>query len=228
LNAIAVVIGASGGIGSAVADLLETSNAYHSVIRLSRSSDPVLDLTDEQSVETAAAHCEKQGELRLVFNATGFLHGGDIQPEKALKQLSVEAMEKNFRLNAVGPALVMKHFLPLLPREGRSMFATVTAKVGSISDNKMGGWHSYRASKAAHNQFLRCAAIEMARTHGECICVALHPGTVESDLSEPFAKSGLKVRPPEVAAREMLTVLDQLSADQSGGFFGYDGAEIGW
>ena len=122
----------------------------------------------------------------------------------------------------------MKHFLPLLPREGRAVFATLSARVGSIKDNRLGGWHSYRASKAALNQIVRCAAIELARTRPDAICVALHPGTVDTGLSTGFAKAGLDVQTPEVAAERLLAVIDGLTADDSGGFRDHLGEPIPW
>lgn len=220
------MLGATGGIGSAMADALEAGGQYQNVLRFSRSSQPAFNLTDEASIAACAAAAGQAGNVRLVFDATGFLHDEATAPEKALRQLTPAAMEKNFRLNAMGPALVMKHFLPLLPREGRSVFATLSARVGSISDNSLGGWHSYRASKAALNQFVRCAAIELKRTHKEAVCIGLHPGTVQSDLSAPFAKSGLNVRPPEQAAEDLLRVIGSLGPPQSGRQFAYDGSEV--
>ena len=224
----AVVIGASGAIGGAVADGIEASGAFSRTVRLSRRSEPPLDLTDEASIERAAASLRDGGPVRLVFCATGFLHGGGVMPEKSLRHLTPEALERNFRINAIGPALVLKHFCPLLPREGRSVLAMVTAKVGSIADNGLGGWYGYRASKAAQNQLLRSASIEVARTKPGAVLVALHPGTVESDLSDPFAKSGLAVRPAAESAEAMLGVVDGLGPSDTGTFRGYDGAVIPW
>ena len=224
----AAVIGASGAIGGAVADAIEASGAFERTVRFSRRTDLALDLTDEATIEGAAASLRSGPPLRLVFVATGFLHGDGVMPEKALRHLTVEGLERNLRLNTIGPALVLKHFCPLLPRAGRSVLAMVTAKVGSIADNSLGGWYSYRASKAAQNQLLRTASVEVARTKPEAVLVALHPGTVASDLSEPFAKSGLTVRPPAESADAMLRVVDGLTAADTGAFRGYDGAVIPW
>jgi NAD(P)-dependent dehydrogenase (short-subunit alcohol dehydrogenase family) len=137
-------------------------------------------------------------------------------------------MQKSFAVNAIGPALLMKSLLPLLPRTGKAVFATLSARVGSIGDNQIGGWYSYRAAKAALNQLVHTAAIELKRTRPEAICVALHPGTVATPLSAPFAKAGLKIRPPEEAARDLLAVIESLSPAQSGGFFDYRGTEMPW
>ncbi len=227
MSGLAVVIGASGGIGAALADALEARGAH--VVRLSRSSSPALDLTDEASIAAAAAHVAAQDvPLQLVIDATGFLHGDGFTPEKALREIDPAHMAHSFALNTIGPALLMKYFLPLLPREERAVFATLSAKVGSIGDNRLGGWHSYRAAKAALNQLVRTAAIELSRRSPHAICVALHPGTVDTGLSAPFAKSGLDVRPPATAAAQLIATIDRLSAADSGGFFSYDGDALPW
>lgn len=225
----AVVIGGTGGIGAAMIAALEQSGAFAEVISFSRSSDPAIDLLDEQSIARAATSVKtRQTDLRLVFDATGVLHGNGFGPEKSLGAISAEHMTQAFAVNAVGPALLMKHFLPLLPRHGRSVFATLSAKVGSIGDNSLGGWYSYRASKAALNQLVHTAAIELARQKPEAICVALHPGTVDTGLSSDFAKSGLTVRQPGQAAAQLISVLDRLTPAQTGGFYDYQGRSLPW
>ena len=224
----AAIIGASGAIGGAVADAVEASGAFARTVRLSRRTDPPLDLADEASIEAAAALLKDGPPLRLVFCATGFLHGDGLMPEKSLRRITAEGLERNFRVNAIGPALLLKHLCPLLPREGRSVLAIVTAKVGSIADNGLGGWYSYRASKAAQNQLVRTASIEVARTRPESVLIALHPGTVASELSEPFGKDGLTVRPPAESAAAMLNVVVGLTPADTGTFRGYDGATIPW
>lgn len=224
---VAVIVGASGAIGAAMADQLDETG-FDAVVRLSRRSSPPLNLMSEASIAEAAAHAASHGDVRLVVDATGFLHRNEIQPEKNLARLSIEAMEENFRVNAMGPALLMKHFLKRMPREGKVVFATLSAKVGSIGDNRLGGWYSYRASKAALNQFVRTAAIEWSRTHRQSICVALHPGTVESGLSEPFAKSGLTVQAPEQSAKALLALIDRLSPSDTGSFLDRSGERLPW
>ncbi len=225
-DGLAVVIGAGGGIGTAFADLLEARGAR--VVRLSRRTNPALDLLDEASIATAAAHAAGIDEIRLVFDATGFLHDHRFRPEKSIRELDPAHLAHNFAVNVIGPALLMKHFLPLLPRSGRSVFATLSAKVGSIGDNRLGGWHGYRAAKAALNQLVRTSAIELARRAPQAICVALHPGTVDTKLSAPFGKAGLDVRSPEAAAARLLGVIEGLAPAQSGGFFSHDGSALPW
>ncbi len=226
---VAVVIGASGGIGAALLAGLRADPAFSQVIGLGRASTPALDLGDEASMAAAAQYLGGlDAPLRLVVDATGFLHGEGFAPEKSWRQLDPDHMAKAFAINAIGPALLMKHLLPLLPREGKAVFATLSAKVGSIGDNRLGGWYSYRASKAALNQFVRTAAVELARAKPQAICVALHPGTVDTGLSAPFAKTGLVVRPPAQAAERLLEVIDRLDAAASGGFFDYRGTALPW
>ena len=226
---LALVIGASGGIGEALLTRLQQDARFARVLGLSRQSQPALDLLDEASIAQAAAHVAGLGvPLRLLIDATGLLHGQGLQPEKSWQQLDPVQMAQAFAINAIGPALLMKHFLPLLPREGRAVFATLSAKVGSIGDNQLGGWYSYRASKAALNQLVRTAAIELRRRQPQALCVALHPGTVATTLSAPFAKTGLQVQAPDHAASRLLGVIEGLQAADSGGFFNHDGSTLPW
>lgn len=225
---VAVVVGAGGGIGAALLAGLEASGAYGQVIGLGRSSTPPLDLLSEPSIAAAAASAAAAGEIRLVLDATGFLHGAGFSPERSLRALDPAHMAHSYAINAIGPALLMKHFCPLLPRQGRAVFATLSARVGSIGDNRLGGWHSYRAAKAALNQLVRTASVEMHRSHPDAIVVALHPGTVATPLSAPFAKSGLAVRPAAEAASDILAVVARLGAGDTGGFFDHTGAPIPW
>ena len=228
-DGLAVVIGASGGIGRAFVERLTDCPAFAGVIGLARNGTPALDLASEDSIAAAAGHVAGLGtNLRLVIDATGFLHGDGFAPEKSLRQLDPAHMARAFAVNAIGPALLMKHFLPLLPRTGKSVFATLSAKVGSIGDNTLGGWHSYRASKAALNQFVRCASIELARRQREAVCVALHPGTVDTGLSAPFGKSGMDVQTPAMAADRLMDVIDRLTPNETGTFFDYRGDRLPW
>lgn len=224
---IAAVIG-SGGIGAALAEALRAQAGFDEVVVLGRRSTPALDLLDEASIATCAAWLAARGSLEMVIDATGILHGPGMTPEKSWRELDPAVLARAFAINAIGPALLMKHFLPLLPRERRAVFATLSAKVGSIGDNRLGGWYAYRASKAALNQLVRTASIELRRSRPQAICVALHPGTVDTGLSAPFAKSGLQVQAPALAAQRLLAVLAGLKAEDSGEFFDYRGERLPW
>lgn len=213
-----VIIGASGGIGAALADALEDEGA--GVQRLSR---PELDLTDEMSIARAAANA---GSPELVVVATGLLHEGEHGPEKALRDLDPVWLARQYAVNAIGPALVAKHFLPIMPRNGRSVLAMMSARVGSISDNRLGGWYGYRASKAALNQLVRTLAIEDKRRNERGIVVALHPGTVDTRLSKPFQQTGRDLFAPDRAAVQLLDMLEGLKPQDSGKLFSWDGTEI--
>jgi NAD(P)-dependent dehydrogenase (short-subunit alcohol dehydrogenase family) len=225
---VAVVFGAGGGIGAALVEAVRAAGKFKHVVSFSRSTSPAIDLLDEGSLERAAAFAADLGELRLVIDATGFLHDDRQGPEKSWRQLDAANLARAFALNAIGPALIMKHVLPRLPRSGKSVFATLSARVGSIGDNRLGGWYSYRASKAALNQLVRTAAVELGRRSSNAICVALHPGTVATALSAPFAATGLEVHPPTAAARHLLAVVDQLTAEANGGFFDWRGQTVPW
>lgn len=226
---LAVVVGARGGLGAALLRGLHADGRHAQVLGLGRASDPPLDLRDEASMARAAAHLQGlPAPLRLVIDATGFLHGAGFEPEKNLRQLDPAHLAHAFAVNAIGPALLMKHLLPLLARDGTAVFATLSAKVGSIGDNQLGGWYAYRASKAALNQLVRTAAIELRRRAPGAVCVALHLGTVDTALSAPFAKQGLTVRTPDDAAALLLALLDRLDARDSGGFFAPDGSTLPW
>jgi|GEM_PF-93911 len=207
------VIGATGGIGGALAEALDRSPAVARVFRLSRSqadSDHCLhlDLDDEASIAAAAAQLHAAaGILHLVLVTTGILHDDSgLQPEKSWRALSGVALDTAFRLNSTGPALVAKHFLPLLPRQGKAAFAALSARVGSIEDNQLGGWHAYRASKAALNMLIKTLSIELARRNPSALCIALHPGTVDTPLSKPFQGGvpGDKLFSPAQAASHLL------------------------
>ncbi len=228
---MAVVLGGTGGIGAALAEGLREQG--HTVLAFGRRTAPALDYADEASVARVAQHIASELErtglpLRRLVVATGILHEGAVQPERSWNHLDAAALQRLFLVNTIGPALVMRHVLPLLPRQGRSVAAFISARVGSIGDNRLGGWYGYRASKAALNQLVHTAAIELARRSPKALCVALHPGTVDTALSQPFAKTGLDVRPPTVAAQELLQVMDTLPEGSNGGFFDHHGKDIPW
>ncbi|WP_135501269.1 SDR family NAD(P)-dependent oxidoreductase [Roseovarius aestuariivivens] len=218
----ALVIGSSGGIGKALVTALETRGVR--VTGLSRSGDG-LDVTDESSVEAKLGALD--GPFDLIFVATGALELNGHGPEKALKQLTPEAMIAQFKLNCLGPSLILKHGMHLLPRERECRFAALSARVGSIGDNGMGGWYSYRTSKAALNQMIHGGAIELSRTHKKSICVALHPGTVETPLTAKYA-DGHPTVTPEQAAQNLLGVLDGLTPNETGLFFDWQGERVEW
>jgi NAD(P)-dependent dehydrogenase (short-subunit alcohol dehydrogenase family) len=226
-DGIAVVIGATGGIGGAFVRALEKSRRFARVVAAGRSNEHRLDIRDPDAVAAFAESLAGE-RVRLVIDATGFLHDETRMPEKSWRDINAQDMAYSYAVNAIGPALLMQHLLPLLPREGKSAFVTLSAKVGSIGDNRIGGWYAYRAAKAALNQIVRCAAIELGRRWREAICVAMHPGTVHTPLTQPFAKNGLNVREPDEAAAEMLAVIDALTAEESGGFFDYRGERLPW
>lgn len=225
---VAIVFGAGGGIGAALMDRLRAAASFRDVIGFSRRSAPAIDLLDETSLERAAAVAAAEGDIRLAIDATGFLHDDRQLPEKSWRDLDAAALGRAFALNAIGPALVMKHVLPRLPRTGKAVFATLSARVGSIGDNRLGGWYGYRASKAALNQLVRTAAVELRRRWPDAVCVALHPGTVETRLSAPFGTAGLDAQTPDLAAERLLTVVDGLGPGQSGGFFDHRGDVVPW
>ena len=217
-----LIIGASGGIGAALASTAEARGAR--VTRLSRSADG-LDVTDEASVAHHLGALE--GPFDAIVVATGALEIGGQGPEKSLSALQGPTLAAQFALNAIGPALVLKHAVRLLPRQGRAVFAALSARVGSIGDNRAGGWYGYRAAKAALNQILHGAAIELGRSHRDLICVALHPGTVESALTRKYLGRHPAV-PPAQAAANLWSVIDGLEPAQSGGFYDWAGKEIAW
>ena len=188
-----------------------------------------IDLTNEKSIEAAARVATAESPLDLVIVASGILHRArEIRPEKSVGEIDPESLASVLAINAIGPALVAKHFLPKLSKGHKTVFAALSARVGSIGDNRLGGWASYRMSKAALNMFLRTAAIEQARRLPQSIVVALHPGTVDTSLSQPFTRS---VEPQKLfsaaySAGEMLRVIDSLDVDDSGGFYAYDNSSI--
>ncbi len=225
-----VVIGASGGIGAAFEAALIEEGAFdvvHGFAR-SRTGTQHLDLLDEASIAAAAAHVAKGPPPTLVIVATGLLHAGERGPEKALRDLDPEWLARVYAVNAIGPVLVAKHFLPIMPRSGRAVFAALSARVGSIGDNRMGGWHGYRASKAALNMLMRNLAIEERRRNDRSIVVALHPGTVDTALSHPFQGNvpAGRLFDPERAALQLLDVIEGLKVPDSGKLFDYEGEEV--
>lgn len=233
-----VVVGASGGIGSAFVRGLLAKPGVERVYGLSRSpltdSDPKLsahsiDYQDGGSLEAVAQSIKEEGPLDLVIVATGLLHSDDgFGPEKSLKDLDAERLARAYLVNTIGPALVARHFLPLLKRDEKTVFAALSARVGSISDNRVGGWYGYRAAKAALNQIIRTASIEHGRRWPESVVMGLHPGTVDTGLSKPFQRnvSDGKLFTADYSADAMLNVIGSVSAKDTGKCFAYDGLEV--
>jgi NAD(P)-dependent dehydrogenase (short-subunit alcohol dehydrogenase family) len=233
----AVVFGASGGVGAALVRVLADDPRCAAIDAGARRSldgggkiTPFrFDLLDEASIAMAAEQISKSPEgVDLVLVATGVLHDAALKPEKTMRSLQAPALAESFARNGIGPALIAKHLLPLLSRERKSVFAALSARVGSISDNRSGGWHAYRASKAALNQLIRTCAIELAVKNKNAVCVTLHPGTVDTAMSKPF-QAGVapgQLFSAETSARHLLAVIDQLNASESGGFFAWDGRRI--
>ncbi|MEM6985610.1 MAG: SDR family NAD(P)-dependent oxidoreductase [Pseudomonadota bacterium] len=226
-KACALVVGASGGLGSALVDALHSRRSPAEVVSLSRREHE-LDITDEVIVAAAAASLRSSGyRFDTVIDATGILDVDGARPEKAFKEINADTMARSFAVNAVGPALLFKHLVPLLALDCRSTFSSLSARIGSIGDNRLGGWVSYRASKAALNQIVRCAAIEAGRMNPNAILVALHPGTVETALTRRYAR-GRYTATPNTAANQLLDVIDGLTPQDSGGFFDFEGKPIEW
>lgn len=218
----ALIIGESGGIGSAVAERLRGMGV--AVTGLSRSRDG-LEVTDEDSLHRVLGGLE--GPFDLIFVATGALEIDGAAPEKTVKSLDPKALADQYALNAIGPALVLKHALPLLPWRAPAVFAVLSARVGSIGDNRLGGWYSYRAAKAGVNQLIHTASVELSRTHKELACVCLHPGTVETAFTAKYAGRHPTVT-PERAAERLVSVIQGLSPEDTGKFLDYAGQEIPW
>lgn len=231
------VIGCGGAIGGALLKRLAALNPdaeIHGFARqLPKTTIPsvlyhTIDYDDESAIEEAATMASRNTPLDKVIIATGMLHQGNVMPEKSLRDLSAEKLQLLFKVNTIVPALIAKHFLPILNRENRAVFAALSARVGSISDNNLGGWYSYRASKAALNMIIKNAAIETARRNKNSVVVGLHPGSVDTQLSAPFHANidPSKIFSPDFAAEKLLDVLSMLTPEQSGKCFGWDGQEI--
>lgn len=231
------IIGASGGIGQAVIDQLSNLASVENILACGRTKKPTysanikfhpIDLTHEETIKNAAQRAAEQGPQDLVFVTTGFLHNDTIKPEKAIRDLSIAGFEQNFAINTIGPALVAKHFLPIMRKDQRSVFACLSARVGSISDNSLGGWYAYRASKAALNMVLKNLSIEAQRRYKKTIILGLHPGTVDSHLSKPFQGNVAKDKlfSSQYSAEKLLNIIDNATTKDSGDIIAWDGQRI--
>lgn len=219
-----LIIGATGGIGFAVAQALRDHCGHQNVVTRSRSADG-LDITNEESIQNMVASLD--GEFDMIFIATGALELNGQRPEKTIQKMTGESLRAQFDVNAVGPALLIKHLHRFLPRDGRGVLAVLTARVGSIGDNNLGGWISYRTAKAAVHQIIRTSALEITRKRAQSICVALHPGTVETNLTQKYATNHATVT-TDIAAQNLLSVIDDLSPSDSGQFFDWAGKSVVW
>ena len=233
----AVIVGANGGVGNALIDILSGREDCKRLYALARKPSKqtrrnvtslTMDILNEESIAAAAHAIGLDGPVDTVVVATGILHSDIpvVSPEKDWKQLDPQAMAHVFAVNAIGPALVMKHFAPLLSRDGPAVIAILSARVGSISDNRLGGWYSYRASKAALNQIIRTFSIELARKRKNAIVLGLHPGTVATGLSEPFQSSSHERFTPKQSAEYLLAVIDNADTSMTGKVYDWKGEII--
>ena len=232
------IIGSSGAIGYAVSDNLINDESIGIIYKFSRSmsvkenervKNIFLDIEDEESIKSSLDHVPSDTKFDLVFVATGILHNDkEIFPEKSIKDIDIDKLKKVILVNTIGPTLIGKYFIPYLRKDEKSVFAFLSARVGSISENKLGGWYSYRASKTALNQIIKNFSIEIKRTNKNAIFVGLQPGTVKSFLSKPFERNVKEdnLFTPEYSAKKLLQVINDLSPDDSGKFFAWNGEEI--
>jgi NAD(P)-dependent dehydrogenase (short-subunit alcohol dehydrogenase family) len=222
----ALVIGSSGTIGSAFVDLLQNDPSCIGVAGIHRKSIPSIDYFDPKSIESSAKALLQNGPYQLIINTIGVLHSDQWMPEKRLDDLNFERLMELMQINAIGPGLTIRHFLPLLDPAG-SLMVTLSAKVGSIEDNRLGGWYSYRSSKAALNMLIKTASIELARTKPNIALIAMHPGTVNSRLSKPFKGQQIG-RPAADACADMFNVMKNIEPKDSGSFISYSGERLPW
>lgn len=223
----ALVLGATGTIGSAFVAALGTDPRCGGCVGLSRRQPPAFVLEDPDSIARAATLSAEGGPFHLIVDATGALTVDGRGPEKRLEAVDADGLRRAFEVNAIGRGLVLRHFIPLLPRSGRSIFAALSARVGSIEDNRLGGWYGYRAAKAAGNMLLQTAALETARTRPEAVFAALQPGTVRSPLSAPFA-AGHEVIDARDSVAGLLETLDALEPKRGAWFVDHRGGQIPW
>ena len=223
----ALVFGASGGIGRALCEALAADTRCAGVCAVSRQSDPRFDLENPQACSEIIGEILAQGPFDLLLDATGWLHDDAFKPEKRLAAVQPEAIEKAMRINAIGPFMLLQALVPHLPKDRRVIYAKWSARVGSIEDNRKGGWYSYRASKASLNQLLQTAAIDLARSHPMCAVVAVQPGTVASELSKPFVAPTGAFSAADSVAR-VIAVLDAAQPTGRAQFLDHAGQPIPW
>ena len=225
-NDVAIVIGSSGGIGSSVYRLLKNSEQYDQVLGFNRNSKLKVDITNEQDLQNLKDKILNENlNVKVLFNAVGYLHDVNYFPEKKVENINLNYMKKSFLINSIGSALLIKYIAPLMSDNTNSILACLSARVGSITDNHLGGWYSYRASKAALNQIIKTASIEYKRKKSKLILISLHPGTVATNLSKPFINNK-KILSPDNAAKNIINVLDQISPEESGSLIDYNKQKI--
>jgi len=222
----AIVIGSSGTIGSAFVELLENHPACSEAIGIHRHSEFPIDYQNLDSIQRCVDALAHEMPFQLIINTIGVLHSSDWMPEKRLEDLNAEQLEELMRINAIGPALTIKSFSKLLD-PAHSLMVTLSAKVGSIEDNRLGGWYSYRTSKAALNMLIKTVSIEWARTKPNSALIAIHPGTVNSRLSKPFRGEQIG-RPANEAVADMFQVIEGIRKEDSGSFVSYAGEKLPW
>jgi len=222
----AIIIGSSGSIGSAFVRALESDSICEQVLGLHRHSEIKIDYDHPETIQMAYQHLMPQGPFQLLIISTGVLHTKEWSVEKKISDLNPHHLHEIFNINAIGPALVIKEFSKLMDKNG-SVMAVLSAKVGSIEDNRLGGWYGYRSSKAARNMMIKTAAIELKRTNPNLALIAMHPGTVSSNLSKPFGGESIG-QDPDQAASHMLTVMRGLTPENSGQFLSYKNEVIPW
>ncbi len=234
-NSKIIVFGASGAIGEAIVNEFLEFSTVEKIYAISRSSKKFddqkvitkfFDYNDENSLKTLADEINQ--EIDIVFIATGLLHDENLQPEKSIRDLNINNLQQNFLVNTIGPALIAKYFLSKLKKDSKAVFASISARVSSISDNQLGGWYGYRASKSALNMIIKNLAIENNRQNNQKIIIGLHPGTVQSKLSQPFTKNydPNKLFTPQFSAKCLIKVLENLQKEDSGKIFAWDQQEI--
>ena len=222
----ALIIGSSGTIGAAFVELLENNPLCSSVVGIHRHSEHSIDYQDPDSIESCASALSQEAPFQLIINTIGVLHTSSWMPEKKLDDLNAEQLVELMKINAIGPALTIRHFAKLLDPKN-SIMVTLSAKVGSIEDNRLGGWYSYRASKAALNMMIKTVSIEWVRTKPNSALIAMHPGTVNSRLSKPFRGEQIG-RPALDAVADMFRVIENLKKEDSGSFVSYSGEKLPW
>tara|TARA_Y100001968_G_scaffold92086_1_gene82821 strand:- start:2829 stop:3548 length:720 start_codon:yes stop_codon:yes gene_type:complete len=231
-----LIIGSSGGIGKAFANFY-SQDPNNKIIGLSRSQENFeeslyanhyIDLEKEDTIENAALTVSEHSPFQLIIIASGILHAENLAPEKSYKHISAENFKKILNVNTIGPALVGKFFIPLLDSHSPSVMAFLSARVGSISDNRLGGWHAYRSSKASLNMIIKNFSLEVSRTNKQASIIGLHPGTVNTELSKPFQKNVAesKLFSPEFSAGAMAKVIDNLKQEDTGSVLAFDGSKI--